>query len=107
MLLTDSAESLAMLLRHLGHEVRTAYDGEAAFELAANLKPNIGLFDIGMPKLNGYELACRIREQPWGRDMVLIALSGWVTRRTGGAARKQALRITSSNRSILMSFSLF
>ena len=75
--LTDSAESLALLLRQLGHDVHTAYDGEAAFEAAAKLRPNVVLCDIGMPKLNGYELAGRIREQLWGRDMVLIAVSGW------------------------------
>ena len=66
-----------MLLRQLGHEVHTAYDGQEAFEAAQRLRPDIALCDIGMPKLNGYELACRIREQSWGSDMVLIALSGW------------------------------
>ena len=75
--LTDSAESLAMLLRQLGHDVHTAYDGEQAFEAAARIRPHVALFDIGMPKLNGYQLAGKIREQPWGSGMVLIALSGW------------------------------
>jgi CheY-like chemotaxis protein/two-component sensor histidine kinase len=75
--LTDSADSLAILLRQHGHEVHTAYDGEEALTVAARYKPRVALLDIGMPKLNGHELARKIREQPWGRDMLLIALSGW------------------------------
>lgn len=75
--LRDSADSLAMLLRLAGHVVHTAHDGLEAVEAAAEFRPEVVLLDIGLPKLNGYEAAQRIREQPWGRRMVLVALTGW------------------------------
>jgi CheY-like chemotaxis protein len=73
----DAADSLALLLTFQGNEVRTAYDGLEAVEAAAAFKPDIVLSDIGMPRLNGYEAAQRIREQCRGRRMVLIAMTGW------------------------------
>jgi CheY-like chemotaxis protein len=73
----DSATSLAMMLQLLGNEVRTAQDGVEAVELAELFHPQVILMDIGMPKLNGYEATRRIREQPWGREMTVIALTGW------------------------------
>jgi PAS domain S-box-containing protein len=73
----DSAESIAMLLRTLGNEVRTAHDGWEAVEAAAAFQPNLVLLDIGLPKLNGFEAARRIRELPSGGDIMLIALTGW------------------------------
>jgi PAS domain S-box-containing protein len=73
----DSADSLAMLLQIMGNEVGTAYDGEQAVEAAEAIRPDVALLDIGMPKLNGYDTCRRIREQPWGQGMVLIALTGW------------------------------
>jgi CheY-like chemotaxis protein len=73
----DSADSLAMLLKIKGYEVGTAYDGEQAVEAAGTLRPNVVLLDIGMPKLNGYDACWRIRQQPWGQGMFLIALTGW------------------------------
>ncbi len=73
----DSADSLAMLLKIMGNEVGTAYDGEQAVEAAGALRPDVVLLDIGMPKLNGYDACRRIREQPWGQGMFLIALTGW------------------------------
>jgi two-component system CheB/CheR fusion protein len=73
----DSAVSLEMMLQLLGNEVRSAHDGYRAVELAGQFRPQVILMDIGMPHLNGYEATKRIREQPWGRDMVIIALSGW------------------------------
>lgn len=73
----DSAESLAMLLKSTGNETHTAYDGHAAVEAAATLRPDIVLLDIGLPKLNGYDAARRIREQPWGKGLLLVALTGW------------------------------
>jgi CheY-like chemotaxis protein len=73
----DCADSLAMLLRVMGHEVRTAYDGVQAVEAADELRPDVGLLDIGMPRLNGYDACRRIREQPWGNEMFLIAVTGW------------------------------
>ncbi len=73
----DSAESLAMLLKLTKNETRTAYDGLQAVEAAATWGPDLILLDIGLPKLNGYEACRRIREQPWGRGMILVALTGW------------------------------
>jgi signal transduction histidine kinase len=73
----DSAESLAMLLGITGHEVQTAHDGEAAVAAAETFRPEVVLLDIGLPKLNGYEAAHQIRQQPWGRKMALVALTGW------------------------------
>jgi PAS domain S-box-containing protein len=73
----DSADSLAMLLRLMGNEVLTAYDGLAALEVAERIRPDVVLLDIGMPRLNGYDTCHRIREQPWGRSPVMIALTGW------------------------------
>jgi CheY-like chemotaxis protein len=73
----DSADSLAMLLRLSGNEVETAHGGREAVAAAARYRPELVLMDIGMPELNGYD-ACRlIREQPWGKRMVLIAQTGW------------------------------
>ena len=72
----DSADSLGELLGLKGNEVRTAYDGLEAVEVAEAFRPELVLLDIGLPKLNGYEVAGRIREQPWGRDAILVALTG-------------------------------
>jgi len=73
----DAVESLALLLQLAGHDVHAVFDGEAAILSAENLLPEVALFDIGMPKANGYEVARRIREQPWGKQMFLVALTGW------------------------------
>ena len=73
----DSADSLAMLLRLMGHEVRTAHDGLEAVAAAAAFQPNVAILDIGLPKLNGYEVAKRVRALPKGKEVVLVALTGW------------------------------
>jgi CheY-like chemotaxis protein len=73
----DSADSLSIMLKIIGMDVHTAYDGLEAVEAAAAFKPDVVLLDIGLPQLNGYEAARRIREQPWGKDMVLVAVTGW------------------------------
>jgi CheY-like chemotaxis protein len=61
----------------MGHDVRDAGDGQEAVEAAEAFWPDVVLLDLGMPRLDGYEAARRIREQPWGKDMVLVALTGW------------------------------
>ena len=73
----DSATSMAMMLRLLGDEVRTAHDGVEAVEVAEAFRPQVVLMDVGMPNLNGYDATRRIREQPWGRSVVVVALTGW------------------------------
>ena len=73
----DAADSMALMLQLLDNEVRTAHDGLEAVELAETFRPQVVLMDVGMPRLDGYEATQRIREQPWGRDMVIIALTGW------------------------------
>jgi CheY-like chemotaxis protein len=73
----DAAQTLAMLLELEGHEVRTAYDGLEALQLAEPFRPQIMLLDIGMPHMDGYQTARRIREQPWGQSVLLVALTGW------------------------------
>ncbi len=73
----DAASSVAMMLKIMGNEVRTAHDGLEGVETAAAFLPDLVLLDIGMPKLNGYDACRRIREQPWGKNMVLVALTGW------------------------------
>ena len=73
----DSVDSLAMLLRMMGHEVETASDGEAALQKAEAFHPDVAILDIGLPKVNGYDLAKQIRQRPWAKDTVLVALTGW------------------------------
>jgi two-component system CheB/CheR fusion protein len=73
----DGANSLAMMLKIIGNETRTAYDGQEGVEAAEHFRPDVVLLDIGLPKLNGYEACRRIRQQPWGKNMVLIAVTGW------------------------------
>ncbi|UUX96121.1 response regulator [Aquabacterium sp. J223] len=73
----DAAESLALLLDLEGHEVRTVGDGRQALTLAEAWRPRVALLDIGMPGLNGYQLAQALRATDWGQRMLLIALTGW------------------------------
>ena len=73
----DALESLATLLQLSGHEVFTAANGAMALESAEQHRPEVALLDIGMPKLDGYEVARRIRAQPWGQRITLVALTGW------------------------------
>lgn len=82
----DSAESMAVLLQMGGHQTRTAYDGLSAIEAAESFRPAVVLLDIGLPQLNGYEVAVRLRAHDWGRSMTLIALTGWGQ----DSARKQS-----------------
>jgi CheY-like chemotaxis protein len=66
-----------MLLKFMGNETQTAHDGLAALDAATAFHPDVILLDIGMPKLNGYAAARRIREEAWGKNVVLVALTGW------------------------------
>ena len=72
-----AAKMLGMAVRMFGNQVRIAHDGQEAIEAAAEFRPDAVLMDIGMPRMNGYEAARYIRRQPWGRDMLLVALTGW------------------------------
>jgi CheY-like chemotaxis protein len=73
----DGAESLAMLLELAGHQTWKAHDGLEAITAAGRVRPDVVLLDIGLPRLNGYEACREIRKQPWGKNLVLIALTGW------------------------------
>ncbi len=73
----DSAKTLAMLLGITGHETQVAHDGLAAIEVARTFRPEVILLDIGLPKLNGYEVCRAIRKEDWGAQIVIVALTGW------------------------------
>jgi two-component system CheB/CheR fusion protein len=73
----DGADSMSMLLSQAGHEVHLAHSGKEALALAQRVRPQIALLDIGMPELNGYQVAERIRAEAWGNDITLIAVTGW------------------------------
>ena len=73
----DAADSLAVMLRIAGHDVRTAYDGQQALDVAETFKPSLALLDLGMPRVNGHDTARRLRETEHGRNIVIIALTGW------------------------------
>jgi len=73
----DAANTLALLLRLGGHEVHTAHGGRAAVALANEFHPDVALLDIGMPDMDGYEVARQLRATAWGHDCLLVALTGW------------------------------
>jgi signal transduction histidine kinase/ActR/RegA family two-component response regulator len=73
----DVAESMAMALDLFGHQTRAVHDGVAALQAGAEFLPQVILLDIGLPDQNGYEVARQIRRMPWGRDVLLIAATGW------------------------------
>jgi signal transduction histidine kinase len=73
----DAAESLAMLLKVEGHEVRTASDGPAALDVAATFRPEVVFLDLGLPRMDGYEVARRLRAQPNAAGVLLVALTGY------------------------------
>jgi CheY-like chemotaxis protein len=80
----DNADSLAMYLTIKGHDTSAVYDGEQAVAAAEAIRPDVVLLDIGMPKLDGYEVCRRIREQPWGRSALIVALTGWSPKQDEG-----------------------
>ena len=73
----DAADSLAMLMQTTGNEIRTAYDGLEALQVASEFRPEVVLLDIGLPKIDGHEVAQRLRREPWGQRVCLIAVTGW------------------------------
>jgi CheY-like chemotaxis protein/two-component sensor histidine kinase len=73
----DVADSCAMLIRMSGHEVETAYSGADGIARGESFRPHVVLSDIGLPDINGYQLAQRIRAAPWGSEVVLVAITGW------------------------------
>jgi PAS domain S-box-containing protein len=73
----DAALSLAMLLANMGHRTRVAYDGLEALEVAREFQPELIFLDIMMPKLNGYEVAQRLKSEEWARSALLVALTSW------------------------------
>jgi CheY-like chemotaxis protein len=73
----DAAETLAMLLRLSGHEVHVAHSGARALALALQVRPHVGVLDIGMPDIDGYDVARKLRREDWGGGILLIAVTGW------------------------------
>ncbi|WP_254511465.1 PAS domain-containing hybrid sensor histidine kinase/response regulator [Anatilimnocola floriformis] len=73
----DGARSMAKMLQLLGNEVATAHDGQEAVETADAFRPDVILMDLGLPRLNGLEATRQIRERKWGREVTIIALTGW------------------------------
>ncbi|MGI8979409.1 MAG: response regulator [Pirellulaceae bacterium] len=73
----DAAQTMAILLRYLGHDASVAFNGPDALQLASELKPDFVLLDIGMPGMNGYDVAQRLREQPETKDVFIIAVTGF------------------------------
>ena len=76
----DSAEPLSLLLQGKGHETRVSTDGEDAIAAADDFKPDCVLLDLGLPRMDGYEVAKRLRQRPYGSDLILVALTGWAGR---------------------------
>ena len=73
----DTVTTLALLVTESGHDVRTAYDGSAVLETALDYRPNVVLLDIGLPGLNGFEVAKQLRQQPALQNAVLVAMTGY------------------------------
>ncbi len=73
----DAASSLALILQHMGNHTRTAYDGAEAVQAADEFRPDVMLLDIGLPTMDGHAVARKLREQPWGRSILLVAVTGW------------------------------
>jgi CheY-like chemotaxis protein len=74
---TDNAELLRILLEDQGHETFMAHDGVEGLAAAERLRPDVVLMDLGLPRIDGFEACRRIREQPWGKRMLVIAITGW------------------------------
>ena len=84
----DSADSLATMLSLMGHEAQAAYDGPDVIEKAAVYRPDVIVLDLGMPRMDGYEAARRIRKEPWSQGVLLVALTGWGQEEDRNRAKK-------------------
>lgn len=73
----DAADTMGRMLRFMGNTVRIVHDGEQALSGAAEFQPDLLLLDLGLPKLNGYDVCRRIRQQPGGMRMIIVAVTGW------------------------------
>ena len=73
----DAREMLRMMLQFAGHKVYAAADGVRGLELLSVVRPDVGIIDISLPRMDGYQVAERIREEPHGRGMLLVALTGY------------------------------
>jgi PAS domain S-box-containing protein len=73
----DALESLSRIVTHMGNEVRRAHDGLEAIDVAREFRPDVVLMDLGMPRLNGYEAVRRLRQEPWAREVTIVATTGW------------------------------
>jgi CheY-like chemotaxis protein len=73
----DSSEPLSLLLQAKGHETRVAVDGTEAMTVADDFQPNCVVLDLGLPGIDGYEVARRLRQRPYGAQLTLVALTGW------------------------------
>src|SRR5262245_58269227 len=73
----DSSEPLSILLQTRGHETRVSTDGEDAIAVADDFRPDCVVLDLGLPRMDGYEVARRLRDRPYGADLLLVALTGW------------------------------
>ena len=76
----DSSEPLSLLLQTKGHETRISTDGQEALTVADEFLPDCVVLDLGLPRMDGYEVARQLRARPYGEDMVLVALTGWAGR---------------------------
>lgn len=74
---TDSSEPLSLLLQAKGHDTRIATEGEQALAMADEFQPGYVVLDLGLPGMDGYEVARRLRQRPYGPDLVIVALTGW------------------------------
>jgi CheY-like chemotaxis protein len=89
----DAADTMGMLLEFGGHEVIIAHSGNQALQLGRERRPDVVILDIGMPDLNGYDVARTARNEDWGKSAYLIALTGW-----GQAEDKERARLAGFDR---------
>jgi CheY-like chemotaxis protein len=89
----DAAESLMMMMKLLGQDVRAAFDGASALDVASEFRPDLIFLDIGMPVMDGYAVARRLREHPGTRNARIVALTGWGQQEDRERSRKAGVDI--------------